>query len=161
MWCWWRIYLIFFYLKKRLFRKMKLLYAKTKLCRKNSHMLGLFQIKMFTSPNQETQRYWNVGACSKRHFTDSIRVLSLLSKSWNMNSCTHLLSVSLSMSAAQIELQVHFGGISIKEEPEGQRSFSLYCTQSVIFPILRPCTALQRLTTLFTFHIANMFFKFI
>lgn len=126
MWCWWSTYLIFLTWKRDCFVKWNYRMLKKKICGKKQsdyHMLGLLKIKMFTSPNLETQRCWDVGACSKRHFTDFIRVLSLLSKSWNMNSCTHLF-VCFAVDVGCTD-QVHFGGVSIKEGPEGQRSFWL------------------------------------
>lgn len=91
----------------------------------------LIQIKMFTSSNLnaaqlilrlETLRDIEMlGPVPISTFTELIRVLSLLSKTWNMNSKTFLW-ILMWMLAAQIKLKMRFGGSSIKEQ-EGQRSF--------------------------------------
>ena len=142
MWCWWSTFFFFclffcffFTWKRDCFVKwnycMLKAYAEKKLL--NYHMFGLFQIKIFTSPNLETQRYWDVGAWSKRHFADFIRVLSLLMQSWNMNSCKDLCVCFVVDAGCTIELQVHFGSVSIKEDPGGQKRLWFYVAHRASF----------------------------
>lgn len=153
----------FFNLKKRLFCQMKLPYAKKKYAEKNSRTitcLACWKLKCLPALIWKHRDVEMLGPVPR----GTLLTLSEFYLCWvKAGTWIHVhtfLCVSLSMSAAQIKcILVAF---PLKKDQRGREVFDcLYCTWSVIFQILRPCTALQRLTTLFTFHITNLFFKFI